>query len=86
MRLPSALGRCMRDVSAATQHVYVDPTTLADSAARAVDERDGEKHLAKSGPGENVPTLLFGLYDQPRSSKERMLVAVGGSLDLERSV
>jgi alkylation response protein AidB-like acyl-CoA dehydrogenase len=32
IRTPSALGRCMRDMSVATQHVFVDPITLVDAA------------------------------------------------------
>ena len=31
MREPHPLGRCMRDMHAATQHVYVDATTLVNS-------------------------------------------------------
>jgi alkylation response protein AidB-like acyl-CoA dehydrogenase len=36
LRLPSPLGRCLRDISAATQHVYVDPVTMVDAGARLV--------------------------------------------------
>lgn len=32
LREPGALGRVMRDMHAATQHVYVDPTTLVNAA------------------------------------------------------
>lgn len=32
LREPSALGRCLRDMHAATQHVYVDPNTLVTAA------------------------------------------------------
>ncbi len=32
LRNPSALGRCMRDISGATQHVFVDPVTMVDAA------------------------------------------------------
>jgi alkylation response protein AidB-like acyl-CoA dehydrogenase len=32
IRASSVMGRCMRDVYAATQHVFVDPVTLADAA------------------------------------------------------
>lgn len=32
LRNPSPLGRCMRDMAGATQHVYVDPMTLVDAA------------------------------------------------------
>jgi hypothetical protein len=31
-RNPSALGRCVRDVAVATQHVLVDQMTLVDAA------------------------------------------------------
>ncbi len=34
LRLPSALGRCLRDISGATQHVYVDPITMVDAGAQ----------------------------------------------------
>ena len=32
LREPSALGRCFRDIAAATQHMFVDPNTLASVA------------------------------------------------------
>jgi alkylation response protein AidB-like acyl-CoA dehydrogenase len=32
IRASSPMGRCMRDIYAATQHVFVDPVTLADAA------------------------------------------------------
>jgi alkylation response protein AidB-like acyl-CoA dehydrogenase len=32
LRNPSPLGRAMRDMSGATQHVYIDPTTMIDAA------------------------------------------------------
>ncbi|HEX3724268.1 MAG TPA: acyl-CoA dehydrogenase family protein [Nitrolancea sp.] len=32
LRNPSRLGRCMRDMSAATQHIFVDPATMVGAA------------------------------------------------------
>ena len=32
LREPSAMGRCLRDMHAATQHVYVDSTTMVNAA------------------------------------------------------
>ena len=37
LRNPSALGRCMRDISGATQHIYVDPITMVDAAPALID-------------------------------------------------
>jgi alkylation response protein AidB-like acyl-CoA dehydrogenase len=37
IRASSVMGRCMRDVYAATQHVFVDPVTLADAAPAIMD-------------------------------------------------
>jgi indole-3-acetate monooxygenase len=37
LRNPSPLGRCMRDISGATQHVYVDPITMVDAAPALLD-------------------------------------------------
>jgi alkylation response protein AidB-like acyl-CoA dehydrogenase len=37
LREPSVLGRCMRDMYAATQHVFVDPTTMVDAAPALLD-------------------------------------------------
>jgi len=37
LRNPSALGRCMRDLHGATQHVTVDPVTLAAAAPALVE-------------------------------------------------
>jgi alkylation response protein AidB-like acyl-CoA dehydrogenase len=39
MRRPNALGRCMRDISGATQHVYVDPNSLVAVAPALVAAR-----------------------------------------------
>jgi len=32
LRNPSVLGRCFRDISAGTQHIFVDNNTLTDMA------------------------------------------------------
>ena len=32
LRVPNALARCVQDMHAATQHVYVDPTTMVNAA------------------------------------------------------
>lgn len=37
LRLPSPLGRCQRDISGATQHVYVDPATMVDAGIELLD-------------------------------------------------
>lgn len=37
LRQPSALGRCMRDMHAAIQHVYVDVNTLVNAAPALID-------------------------------------------------
>ena len=36
LRLPSPLGRCLRDISGATQHIFVDPVTLVDAGPALV--------------------------------------------------
>ena len=38
LRNPSDLGRCMRDVSAATQHIFVDTIAMQDVAVPILDE------------------------------------------------
>ena len=42
LRNPSVLGRCMRDMHAATQHVFVDTTYLVDVAGSVLDARRAE--------------------------------------------
>ena len=37
LRQPSVLGRCFRDMHAATQHVFVDNNTLSDAGVLLVD-------------------------------------------------
>jgi alkylation response protein AidB-like acyl-CoA dehydrogenase len=37
VRNPTALGRCMRDMYVATQHIYVDPKTVWDAAPAIID-------------------------------------------------
>jgi alkylation response protein AidB-like acyl-CoA dehydrogenase len=50
LRNPSPLGRCLRDMAGATQHVLVDPNTLVGLApALLADWRDGV-----------VPNFAFG--------------------------
>jgi hypothetical protein len=46
LRNPSPLGRCLRDISAATQHVLVDPNTLVKMAPGLVDD------WRRTAPGE----------------------------------
>lgn len=36
LRLPSPLGRCWRDISGATQHVFVDPINLVDAGPELI--------------------------------------------------
>lgn len=36
LRNPSALGRCLRDISGATQHLFVDPNTYVDAAPELI--------------------------------------------------
>ena len=43
LRNPSVIGRCLRDVTVAGQHILVDPTTLVDAAPVTID------HWAASG-------------------------------------
>ncbi len=38
LRNPSPLGRCLRDISAATQHVFVDPNTMVLAAPELLGE------------------------------------------------
>jgi alkylation response protein AidB-like acyl-CoA dehydrogenase len=45
LRNPSPLGRAMRDISGATQHVYVDPLTMVD-AAPSLLKRWAAEHVA----------------------------------------
>jgi indole-3-acetate monooxygenase len=42
LRNPSPLGRAMRDMSGATQHVFVDPITMVDAAPALLDQWAGE--------------------------------------------
>jgi alkylation response protein AidB-like acyl-CoA dehydrogenase len=37
LRNPSPLGRAMRDISGATQHVFIDPITMVDAGPALVD-------------------------------------------------
>jgi alkylation response protein AidB-like acyl-CoA dehydrogenase len=37
LRLPSPLGRCLRDISGATQHVFVDPINLVDAGPALIE-------------------------------------------------
>lgn len=37
LRHPHPLGRCMRDMHAATQHIYVDPSTLVNAAPHLIE-------------------------------------------------
>ena len=43
LRNPSALGRCLRDISGATQHVFVDPLTMVDAAPALLAHWAGEE-------------------------------------------
>ncbi|MDB5687381.1 MAG: hsaA, partial [Rhizorhabdus sp.] len=42
LRNPSVLGRCMRDMHTATQHVFVDPTHLMNVAGAIIRARADE--------------------------------------------
>ena len=44
LRNPSPLGRCMRDISGATQHVFVDPVTMVDAAPSLIAHWAGHAH------------------------------------------
>jgi indole-3-acetate monooxygenase len=37
LRNPSAMGRCLRDMYVATQHIYVDPSTMVNAGTAIVD-------------------------------------------------
>jgi len=44
LRNPSPLGRAMRDISGATQHVYIDPLTMVDAAPALLARWVAEHH------------------------------------------
>ncbi len=48
LRMPSALGRCWRDISGATQHVFVDPINLVDAGPDLIEAwRSGTRDEAQ---------------------------------------
>ena len=57
LRNPSVIGRCFRDIHAATQHVVVDDSTIVQAAARSAGHADARPLSNSSRP------------DTPRSSR-----------------